>query len=259
MRFKPTPFFYQTICLFFISVLTLTVYGQNNGRIVGEVKSGDGGHPVSNVDIILLDSNRGGSTDEKGRFEIDNLPKGYYQIKASTVGFETDAQDVEVSEDPAKVEFVLKPSTTSLEAITIKGENLKDKNRASTVNSISTDEIKKAYVSNPQDLLHEVPGVERINLGQGGTVSQIGIRGFETGGHGGDIAMEVDGVSFNETEHSGGYVDMNIIIPLNLSKMDVYKGPSSPLFGLFARGGAFSFETRKGGDYQDLSLTTGSY
>src|SRR5699024_3398451 len=61
------------------------------------------------------------------------------------------------------------------------------------------------------------------------------------------------------TEHSGGYVDMNIIIPLNLSKMDVYKGPSSPLFGLFARGGAFSFETRKGGDYQDLSLTTGSY
>ncbi|MEO1626254.1 MAG: TonB-dependent receptor, partial [Bacteroidota bacterium] len=59
--------------------------------------------------------------------------------------------------------------------------------------------------------------------------------------------------------HSDGYADLNVLIPLNLESVKVYKGPSSALYGRFAEGGTLALETRKGGNYQDFSLSGGSF
>lgn len=235
------------------------LYAQDTGILKGRIVTVKG-YPIDRVDIQMNPTDMGTSSNTEGYFFIGNIPAGEYEVEASTIGFESATQKVEIGAgETVTRDFVLQESAMLLQTITLKGGALKHRNRTTTVNTISLSDIKKLNISTPQDLLYEVPGVERTDLGQGGAVSQIGIRGFELGGHGGDLAMEVDGVSFNETEHSGGYVDMNILIPLNLAKMEVYKGPSSPLFGLFARGGAISFVTRKGGDYQDLVLKGGSY
>lgn len=251
----------RNLFFLFFGLLWISVsFGQNFGNISGKIQSTENNAVLSNVEIVLAELEKGAVSDLNGEFFIDRIPEGKYTVEVTAIGYGIVKQRIYVvNNETANLNVFLTPATTSLAEVTLKGGGLKTRNETSTVNTISLKDIKDLNISTPQDLLYELPGVERIDLGQGGAVSQIGMRGFELGGHGGDIAMEVDGVSFNETEHSGGYVDMNIIIPLNLSRVKVYKGPSSPLFGLFARGGALSFETRKGGEYTDIALYGGSY
>lgn len=144
--------------------------------------------------------------------------------------------------------------------ITVKGEGMREADRSFTVNTISRDEIAGQRWDNPLDIFEEVPGVEVRSI-QGGSVGDfITIRGMTSGGHGGDVGFSLDGISLNEAEgHSDGYADTQIVIPLEIDRLTVYKGPVSPLYGNFARGGVMAYQTRKGGDYTDIHLSGGSW
>lgn len=147
-----------------------------------------------------------------------------------------------------------------IDEIMIKGQSLKSKNSSAKVDIITNDEIKNLVIEQPLRILEQVSGINVIGYGQGGVADQFSIRGFAGGGHGGEAGVEIDGISLNEAEgHSDGYADLNVLIPLNLKKVSVYKGPSSALFGRFAQGGMISLETRKGGNYHNFKLTGGSY
>lgn len=136
-----------------------------------------------------------------------------------------------------------------LDKITVKGEGMREADRSFTVNTIGRDEIGAQRWDNPLDIFEEVPGVEVRSI-QGGSVGDfVTIRGMTSGGHGGDLGFSLDGISLNEAEgHSDGYADTNIIIPLEVESLTVYKGPVSPLYGNFARGGVMAYQTRKGGE-----------
>lgn len=160
----------------------------------------------------------------------------------------------------AQMKPVAKDSIREIEEIYVRGQSLKSKNSTSKVDVITNDEIKNLVVEQPLRILEQLPGVNVIAYGQGGVADQFSMRGFGSGGHGGEAGVEIDGVSLNEAEgHSDGYADLNILIPINLKKVTVYKGPSSALHGRFAQGGTVSLETRKGGNYNDIRLSGGSY
>ena len=147
-----------------------------------------------------------------------------------------------------------------IEEISVKGHSLRHKNTTSTVNVITNDEIKNLVVEQPLRVLEQLPGINVIGYGQGGVADQFSMRGFAGGGHEGQAGVEIDGVSLNEAEgHSDGYADLNVLIPINLRKITVYKGPSSALHGRFSQAGTVSLETRKGGNYNDVRLSGGSY
>lgn len=147
-----------------------------------------------------------------------------------------------------------------LDKITVKGEGMREADRSFTVNTVGRDQIGAQRWDNPLDIFEEVPGVEVRSI-QGGSVGDfITIRGMTSGGHGGDLGFSLDGISLNEAEgHSDGYADTNIIIPLEVESLTVYKGPVSPLYGNFARGGVMAYQTRKGGEYTDVHLSGGSW
>ena len=94
-----------------------------------------------------------------------------------------------------------------------------------------------------------------------GTVAKsIVIRGFGGGGHGGDLGAVVDGIPLNEAmSHADGYVDLNVLVPLEIDSLTVLKGPVSALYGNFNRGGLVNIQTRKTGDYAETDFTLGSH
>lgn len=247
----------------FIGVLSLIsheVSAQDSGTLKGVVKNQkDTG--LSLVNIIVKGSVKGSSTDEDGKYIIKDISAGRHEIKVSSIGYKSVTETIDIkAHQTQNLDFQLEKLSTALDAITIKGGNLNKQRSAATVNTISAEKIKKLHITKPDQILREVPGVEISDYNQGGTASTFSMRGFGSGGHGGDVAVTIDGVSLNESEgHADGYTDMNMLIPLNIAKVDVFKGPSSVLFGNFARGGALSFETRKGGEYQDIALKGGSY
>lgn len=142
--------------------------------------------------------------------------------------------------------------------ITVKGEAISGE--PTTVKTVAAEDIDGLKLLRPEQLLETIPGIEIHNYNQGGTANEFEMRGYNNCGHGGDAAIAIDGIPLNEGQsHADGYADMNVIIPLEISHVDVFMGPSSPLFGNFARGGAISFNTRKTGEYSTLQTSVGSH
>lgn len=144
--------------------------------------------------------------------------------------------------------------------ITVKGEGMREADRSFSVNTVSQETIAGRRWEYALDILEEVPGFNATAYQHGGVADVFTIRGFTGGGHGSDAGMALDGISLNEGEsHADGYGDTNIIIPLEIESATVYKGPISPLYGNFARGGVVAFNTRKSGEYADVHLSMGAY
>jgi len=147
-----------------------------------------------------------------------------------------------------------------LDNITVKGEAITSATEPITVNTVNSEDIDGLKLLRPEQLLELVPGVELHNYSQGGVANEFEMRGYNNCGHGGDAAIAIDGIPLNEGQsHADGYADMNVIIPLEIDHVDVFKGPSSPLFGNFARAGAISFNTKKDGEYSTLQTSIGSF
>lgn len=145
-----------------------------------------------------------------------------------------------------------------LSDITVKGEAITGE--PTTVNTITAEDLSNLNLQRTEQLLELVPGIEIHNYSQGGVANEFEMRGYGNAGHGGDAAIAIDGIPLNEGQsHADGYADMNVIIPLEIEFVDVFMGPSSPLFGNFARGGAISFNTRKTGEYNIVQIDGGSF
>jgi outer membrane receptor protein involved in Fe transport len=147
-----------------------------------------------------------------------------------------------------------------LDAITVKGDVLHRNDIPTTVNRVNAEQFEDMTAVRTEEILEDVPGVEIGNYNMGGVANVIKMRGFDGGAHGGDIAIYVDGIPLNEGEsHADGYADINVLIPLEIEKLDVFKGPSSVLYGNFARAGALAFHTRQRGEYSKAKLSFGSF
>ena len=248
-----------TFALLF-SLSTASLWGQSNGNISGTIQS-DAEGPLVAVNVAVRGTSQGATTNESGQFTIANLSPGTYTLDISSVGYKRHSEPVVVAAgQTAKVDITLRQTATSLSEIYVRGEALNRENNTITVDIIGQEEIQSLNIEQPLRLIEQVPGVDLVAYRQGGVADQFSIRGFGGGGHAGEAGVEIDGISLNEAEgHSDGYADLNVLIPLNLKSMKVYKGPSSVLFGRFAQGGTLALETRKGGNYQDVSVTGGSF
>jgi len=236
------------------------IQAQGNGSIQGTVLS-EFNEPLEGVSVLIKNTTVGTVTDQQGKFVFEKLEPGIYSLEITSIGFEkiTAPANVEAGQN-LRLAFTMRTSMVLLSEISIRGEALDPKNQSITVNEINRAQLQTLNIDLPIRMIEQVPGVELNAYYQGGVADQFSIRGFGGGGHEGQAGAQIDGVSLNEAEgHSDGYADLNILIPLNLEKVKVYKGPSSVLFGRFAEGGTLAMETRKGGDYQDISISGGAF
>lgn len=151
-------------------------------------------------------------------------------------------------------------SGTALEEIVVKGQALRRDETAFSTTTISRADIIDNRPVEVEDMYRYVPGMNVREYGLGGVANQIVLRGFGNGGHGGDIGFIVDGIPLNEANsHADGYVDTNVLVPLEIDSLRVYRGPISALYGNFNRAGLIAFETRKGGDYLEGDISGASY
>jgi outer membrane receptor protein involved in Fe transport len=149
----------------------------------------------------------------------------------------------------------------TLKAIDIKGQALlQSESTPASRSSFDAAEIRELGVSQPEQVLSRVPGLRVMTYGLGGVVNVISLRGFGGGAHGGDLGFVLDGIPLNEAiSHSDGYADLNVVIPLELERIDVVKGPSSVLVGNYNRAGSVFLQTRRGGNYQLADFSVGSF
>ncbi len=151
-------------------------------------------------------------------------------------------------------------SASSLQNVVVKGRALPRESSPASRTVLDAEQVRDAQVLQPEELLRQVPGVDLRPYHLGGVVNVIAIRGFGGGAHGGDLGMMIDGIPLNEAmSHSDGYADLNVVVPLEIDRFEVFRGPVSALYGNFNRGGLVAIESRRGGRYDLLDVSAGSF
>ncbi len=148
----------------------------------------------------------------------------------------------------------------TLGAMEVKGQAARGADAAYSTTRVDTQDVQARHVSQPEELFRQVPGMNVQDYQLSGVGNAIVMRGFGAGGHGGDVGVMLDGIPLNEAmSHADGYVDFNVIVPLEIDSLTVYKGPVSALYGNFNRAGLIAVQTRKGGPYQDVDVSAASH
>jgi iron complex outermembrane recepter protein len=147
----------------------------------------------------------------------------------------------------------------AMDEIVVKGQLLRAEQSGFSATVLDAAQIREQSPGDIDELFDNVPGMSVRDFQLGGVANQIVIRGFGGGGHGGDLGAVIDGIPLNEAmSHADGYVDLNVITPLEIQSFAVTKGPVSALYGNFNRGGLVNIETRKSGDYLLTDVSLGS-
>lgn len=141
----------------------------------------------------------------------------------------------------------------------VKGQALDEAQRAFSVTEFGSDDIREQPRQEVESLWNKVPGMHVNHYQLSGVANGLVLRGFGGGGHGGDVAATLDGIALNEAmSHADGYFDLNVVVPLELDKVNVHRGPVSVLQGNYNRAGLVELRTRRSGSYTDVDVSAGS-
>lgn len=235
--------------LFFFSITTISAQ-QNTGQIKGTVTTSDG-QMASEVFVVLKNSKYTTSTNEYGAFEFNRVKPNNYTLEISLTGYETLSQEITVTaSNTSSLNLQLNVSNKQLKEVIITNNKskvfpkqsnyvskmpLKNIENPQVYNVVSSEIIKEQAITNFEDALKNVPGIQKLweSTGRGGDGgSYYSLRGFEVQAN---IVNGLPGLT-------SGSLD-----PANIERIEVIKGPSGTLFGssLVSYGGLINTVTKK--------------
>ncbi len=147
-----------------------------------------------------------------------------------------------------------------LPAVTVTSAPVRREDPSSTT-SVPTVVLQRTPALNPYDLVRQTAGLEVHDQGQGpGFASDVSLRGFSSD-HSTDVALWIDGVPINEpiNGHAEGYSDWSLLFPQAVRSIDVFKGPTSAVYGNFALAGTVNIRTLERTSGTSLWASGGMY
>lgn len=210
--------------------------------------------PLNGASVIVQGS-RGDNSDAFGKFVINGINAGQYELIVSHVSYKTEIIPVEVKENiVSTVSVAMKKSNIDLAEVKINGK------KTSPLNTIGAVDIMLRPVNTSQEILRIVPGLFIAQHAGGGKAEQIFLRGYDID-HGTDINITVDGMPVNMVSHSHGqgYADMHFLIPETIERINFDKGPYFTNKGNLATAGYAEFQTKEFLKTNFLKIEGGQY
>ena len=112
----------RTILILIASVWSITALIAQQGRIEGKIYDKSNNEPLPFVNVIIDGTNTGSTTDMDGKFGFSNIEPGFYNLRASFVGYQSKlSQDIMVTNAKAAyLEIYLEPTDTRLEEVVVR-------------------------------------------------------------------------------------------------------------------------------------------
>ena len=143
------------------------------------------------------------------------------------------AQDNDQTKDPnQEIKYDISVTADRLQ------ESLKDKTDSITV--ITRDQIERQQWRYVTDALREVPGLAVVQSGSPGKTTSLFLRG----GNSEQVLVLIDGVQINDPFFGG--VEIEDVTTDNIERIEIVRGPQSPLYGSDAIAGVINIITRTG-------------
>lgn len=183
--------------------------------------------------------------DDKGCFELRNVPHGKYRVAVSSLGYLTLETEVEFPTS-ARLEFLLQEDNLEVEEVVVTASE--ESGAMTTSRTIGSNALDHLQLLNASDILSLLPGGKTINpdllddqtfsLRDGGSTE--GNAAFST-------AVEVDGVrlSTNASMGEASGASTRNLASTNIEKVEVMTGVPSAEYGDVGSG-MVKISTRKG-------------
>jgi hypothetical protein len=162
----------SSILILFVSFLSIISFAQENRvKIYGKVIDKLTKQPLPGANVLVLNTNYGASTNADGKFEIDNLPSGEYQLRASIIGYRsiTKTDVMVMSGFSREIIFELEEEAIELEDVIVKSDYFE----TSRIDLISTrgfsnEEVRRSPGSFEDVIraLSVLPGVAQADAGR---------------------------------------------------------------------------------------------
>ena len=234
----------KTITALLCTILACVLaYGQNSkGKINGTVKDSDGA-VVSGADVSLLSPNqavlRAAVTDTEGRFTLDNIAPGDYQLNVERNGFMRSRSAVHVTQGNTEEVAITLEVTSIAESVTVTAEAglVTDTRQVDTqVNVINERRIMERAPEVVAQVVDEEPGVNLQRTSP--SLSAVFVRGLT----GRNVAVYIDGVRYTTSAQRGGVgTFFSLIEPSSLETVEILRGPNSSQYGSDVHGGVVNF------------------
>lgn len=230
----------KIIYYIFFSLTLVCVIRAQSYSIYGTVTDTIG-KPIANVNIVVIGTGFGASSNEKGEYFILDLSPGVYELEFSAVGYKKFKSDsIKIKDRSINVDVIMRQKAIESEEVVITAGKYEQKKSELPVSSeiIPGAEFIEYNYRNLADALRYVPGVNM-------TEDQISIRGSSgySRGAGSRALLAIDGLTFY-TGDTGETV-WEMIPVTELRRVEIIKGAASSLYGSSAIGGVINGITRR--------------
>ncbi|MEM9389495.1 MAG: TonB-dependent receptor, partial [Bacteroidota bacterium] len=213
------------------------------------------GKPVPFATVAIIGTGKGVIADEEGKFQINQLPEGDYQLSISSSGFKVKDLAVEVIADQTvtlRIEMIF--ATNELDEVVIFGktDSQLKMEQPIKVEVINTEKLQTKSISLPQ-VINQTSGINVRQTGAIGRPAIININGLQ----GNAIRYFKDDIPM---DYLGRAFDITLLPVDQLDNIEIYKGVLPAELGADALGGALNFTTRQNSNNNlDLAYTIGSF
>lgn len=146
------------------------VNAQGTGSITGTIVDAETGEKLIGVNILIVNTTNGTSSDLEGEYILKGLPSGSYALKFSYVSYApVTVNDITIKENQTtKVDVQLHTETTELNEVVVSAEMLTSnenamlkiqKNSLNIMDAVSAELISKNNSSDGADVLKRMTGV----------------------------------------------------------------------------------------------------
>jgi len=179
-------------------------------------------------------------SDSQGQYSLAISSSGRFQIRSSAPSFDPALTTTRFLQAGSTSEIDLTlatPTATQEVSVTATGTPTPLAQVAASVSVLSEDQFK--YVTEIQEPLRYLPGVQLTQTGQAGGTTGMYIRGGNTNAN----KVLIDGIPANDL---GGAAEFANIASTGITSIEVLREPNSALYGSEALAGVVSLTTRRG-------------
>ncbi|WP_445736589.1 SusC/RagA family TonB-linked outer membrane protein [Mariniflexile sp.] len=224
------------LALIALLLFNIAVFAQNK-TVTGQVVSATDNIPIPGVNVIVLNTTRGTTTDFDGGFKID--VKNGEVLQFSYIGFVTQTQAIK---DQKTINISLQEDIAKLDEVVVVGYGTQKRSSVTgSVAKLKSENIENAPVSRlDQAIQGKIAGVRVQNISsEAGSDTQINIRGVSSVNAGSGPLIVVDGQPVPD--------GMGAINNADVESVEVLKdAASAAIYGSRGAGGVILITTKKG-------------
>jgi len=246
-----------------ISLVILVFSGQilaqdAKNTIKGTIKDGNG-QPVPFVNVMVVGSPFGASTNDFGQFSISGVPAGTVTVAISSIGFETMTREVVVENGKTTtIDIALTQTSKQLGEVVVLGQ--KRRTSSATKNDIELIDVPMSIQVVGQDVIQQQAVIDLKDIVR--NVSGLNQTGSYNGGYQFFNSRGFDMNNWTNFRRNGTLLwNMGNHYADFYESVEFLKGPAAILYGDVAPGGIMNFVTKKplNYDYRRFELKVGQY